>query len=116
MSDLKFLTPLSRVFATLAANPGWSQREVADALGLSESRVSRLILSLAKANLVVRTKYRTSNFYEIAPNYVTAVTAISTLLALEEQSNGKYATCSSYETSQSQDNEDSSRQVQPSAP
>lgn len=69
--DESGLSPLfssiGRVFVTVVTKPEWSQGEIARHLHVSESRVSKAILSLVQQKILVRTRVGRVNKFKIHP-------------------------------------------------
>ncbi len=62
-----FLTNHSHVLLCLAGNPDMLLRDVADAVGITERAVQKIVADLSEAGVLIREKVGRRNHYRINP-------------------------------------------------
>lgn len=62
-----FLTNHSHVLLCLAANPDMLLRDVADAVGITERAVQKIVADLSEAGVLLREKVGRRNHYRVNP-------------------------------------------------
>lgn len=82
--ETPLLTATGRVMMVLLIAPGTTQRQLASMLGVSESRVSKAILSLVEAKKVVRTRVGRFNVLQIHPEALQNDPDIALMCAFAE--------------------------------
>jgi hypothetical protein len=65
---IKLLTPAARVLVSLMERPDLTMRELSLYLGITEAGVMKYIVTLAKANVITRTKVNGRNSYRFNVN------------------------------------------------
>jgi DNA-binding Lrp family transcriptional regulator len=62
-----FLTNHAHVLVVIATEPGMRLRDIADAVGITESAAHRLVVDLEREGYLTRHRLGLRNFYEVHP-------------------------------------------------
>jgi DNA-binding Lrp family transcriptional regulator len=63
-----FLTNHAHVLVVIATEPGMRLRDIADAVGITESAAHRLVVDLEREGYLTRHRLGLRNFYEVHPH------------------------------------------------